>query len=133
MGLKKRNKVSAEFSMSSLTDIIFLLLIFFMLTSTLVSPNALNLKLPSSSSQTVAPATVSVSIKKNGQFYYETTPVKLSELKRRVRSDVRKATDPKKITVVINAEKGTPIEHVVSVMDMALTMKIGAILATEPN
>lgn len=119
--------------MSSLTDIIFLLLIFFMLTSTLVSPNALNLKLPSSSSKTVAPATISVSIKKNGQFYHETTPVKLSELKRKVRSDVRKAPDPSKITVVINAEKGTPIEHVVSVMDMALTMKIGAILATEPN
>ena len=133
MGLKKRNKVSAEFSMSSLTDIIFLLLIFFMLTSTLVSPNALNLKLPSSSSQTVAPATISVSIKKNGQYYHETTPVKLSELKRKVRSDVRKAADPKKVTVVINTEEDTPIKYVVEVMDMALTMKIGAILATEPR
>ena len=133
MGLKKRNKVSAEFSMSSLTDIIFLLLIFFMLTSTLVSPNALNLKLPSSTSKTVAPATISVSIKKSGQFYYETTAVRFSELKSRVRSEVRKASDPKKITVVINAETGTPIEHVVKIMDMALQMNIGAILATEPN
>ncbi len=133
MGLKKRNKVSAEFSMSSLTDIIFLLLIFFMLTSTLVSPNALNLKLPSSSSQTVAPATISVSIKKNGKFYHETTPVSLKELKRKVRSDVRKADDPKKITVVINTEEDTPIKYVVEVMDMALQMKIGAILATEPR
>jgi len=119
--------------MSSLTDIIFLLLIFFMLTSTLVSPNALNLKLPSSSSQTVAPATVSVSIKKNGQYYHETTPVKLSELKRKVRADVRNAADPKKVTVVINTEEDTPIKYVVEVMDMALTMKIGAILATEPR
>ena len=54
MGLKKRSKVSAEFSMSSLTDIIFLLLIFFMLTSSLVAPNALNLKLPGSSRTKVA-------------------------------------------------------------------------------
>ena len=133
MGLKKRNKVSAEFSMSSLTDIIFLLLIFFMLTSTLVSPNALNLKLPSSSSQTASPSTISVSIKKNGQYYHKTTPVKLSELKRKVRADVRASDDPTTVTVVINAEENTPIKYVVEVMDMALSMKIGAILATEPR
>ena len=54
MGIKKRNKVNAQFSMSSLTDIIFLLLIFFMLTSSLVAPNALNLKLPGSSRTNVA-------------------------------------------------------------------------------
>ena len=53
MGLKKKNKVNAEFSMSSLTDIIFLLLIFFMLTSSVVTPNALNLKMPGSSSSSV--------------------------------------------------------------------------------
>ena len=59
--------------------------------------------------------------------------MKLSELKRKVRSDVRKAADPKKVTVVINAEGNTPIKYVVEVMDMALTMRIGAILATEPR
>ena len=64
MGLKRRNKVSAEFSMSSLTDIIFLLLIFFMLTSTLVKIQPF--ELPESDAKTVAPTSVVVRIEKNG-------------------------------------------------------------------
>ncbi len=133
MGLKKRNKVSAEFSMSSLTDIIFLLLIFFMLTSSIVSPNALNLKLPSSSSKTVAPPTISISIERGGKFYYGTKRASLSEIKGKLRSEVRKASNPKDVTVTINAEKSAEIEHVVSIMDLALQLNIGAILATDPK
>ena len=63
MGIKRRNKTSAEFSMSSLTDIIFLLLIFFMLTSSLVQ---INIQLPESDSKTVAPTDLAVMIKKDG-------------------------------------------------------------------
>lgn len=134
MGLKKRNKVSAEFSMSSLTDIIFLLLIFFMLTSTLVSPNALNLKLPSSSAKTVAPASIAVSITKEGQFYLEGKKIAKSSLERNLRGRVRKeGGDSKKITVTIVAETGTGIENVVTVMDVAMRLKVNAILATEPG
>ena len=58
MGMKKRAKVSAEFSMSSLTDIIFLLLIFFMLTSSVVVPNALNLQLPGQSKKNIIQAEI---------------------------------------------------------------------------
>lgn len=132
MGLKKRNKVSAEFNMSSLTDIIFLLLIFFMLTSTLVSPNALNLKLPGSNSKTVAPSTISVSIKASGEFFVRTSPVSESSIMQKIREEIAKEANPEKATVVINAEEGTPIEYVVTVMDAARKLKIGAILATEP-
>jgi len=73
MGLKKRGKVSAEFSMSSLTDIIFLLLIFFMLTSSLVSPNALNLKMPGKSNvpSTTANNLQKITITKSGSFLFE--------------------------------------------------------------
>ena len=66
MGLKKRSKVSAEFSMSSLTDIIFLLLIFFMLTSTLVKIQPF--ELPTSDSKTVAATSVVVTIEKSGRY-----------------------------------------------------------------
>ena len=69
MGLRSKNKVSPNFNMSSMTDIVFLLLIFFMLTSTMVSPNALKLLLPSSSTQTRAAQTVSVSITKELDYY----------------------------------------------------------------
>ena len=77
MGLKKRGKVSAEFSMSSLTDIIFLLLIFFMLTSSLVSPNALNLKMPGTSNvpSSTAKSLPKITITKSGSFLFEGNPV----------------------------------------------------------
>ena len=69
MTLRSRNKVKSDFNMSSMTDIVFLLLIFFMLTSTLVSPNALKLLLPNSSSRTLEKQTVSVSITKEINFF----------------------------------------------------------------
>lgn len=133
MGLKRRNKVSAEFSMSSLTDIIFLLLIFFILTSSLVSPNALNLKLPSSGSKTVAPSTISVSISKNGQWYVDSKKTNKSGVKSAVRQRMKDEGKPaKELTLVIVAEMGVPIEHVVFLMDLATRLNINAILATDP-
>ena len=63
MAIKQRAKTSAEFSMSSMTDIVFLLLIFFLVTSTLINPNALKLLLPKSTNQITAKQQVSVSIK----------------------------------------------------------------------
>lgn len=131
MGLKKRNQVNAEFNMSSLTDIIFLLLIFFMLTSTLVSPNALNLKLPGSNSKTVAPSTISVSITADGSFFVKSDAVAQDDVMASIRAELAKEVDQKNATVVINAEVGTPIEYVVTVMDAARQLKVGAILATE--
>ncbi len=134
MALKKRNKVSAEFSMSSLTDIIFLLLIFFMLTSTLVSQNALNLKLPSSSSKTVAPQSLSVSIQKGGKFFVDGKRVKSSALTAAIRKGIRNQSKKDgKPTVNILAEQGVGIEHVVRVMDVCNKLKLNAILLTEPN
>ena len=132
MALKKRNKISAEFSMSSLTDIIFLLLIFFMLTSTLVSQNALNLKLPSSTSKTVAPQSIAISIEKEGRFYYNGKRMSVSNVEKNVRSAVRSSSNRDNVTLSIVSERGTPIEYVVQVMDMANRLKVQAILATEP-
>jgi len=133
MGLKKKTKLNAEFNMSSLTDIIFLLLIFFMLTSNLVSPNALNLKLPSSSSKTVAPASISVSIKKGGKFYIGKNRVKQGSMLSGIKSKIRKEKNQKDVTLIINAEKGVAIEHVVFIMDLAMKLGVNAILATDPT
>ena len=74
MNLRRRNKVNPNFNMSSMTDIVFLLLIFFMLTSTLVSPNALKLLLPSSKSKILEKQTISVSINKDIHFYKREMP-----------------------------------------------------------
>lgn len=130
MGLKKRSKVSAEFSMSSLTDIIFLLLIFFMLTSSLVAPNALNLKLPGSSRTNVASSSDidDVRINRKGSYYFNGKQISLSNLERELS---RKARSRSKYNVTISPDSGTPTESVVAVMDIAMRYNINGILTTE--
>jgi len=130
MGIKKRSKVSAEFSMSSLTDIIFLLLIFFMLTSSLVAPNALNLKLPgSSNTPTSAPREISdVRISRGGNFYFDNKRVSLNELQTDLRNLARQSSKP---AVTISPDPGTPTEHVVAVMDLAMRFNINGVLTTD--
>ncbi len=127
MGLKKRSKVSAEFSMSSLTDIIFLLLIFFMLTSSLVAPNSLNLKMPGSS--TTPPSSKEsdlreVRISSRGSFYFDGKKVSTSELTSLMRNERGKS-------VIISPSSESPIERVATVMDLSLKYNINAILAAE--
>ncbi len=130
MAIKTRNKVSPAFSMSSLTDIIFLLLIFFMLTSTLVSPNALNLLLPSSNSQTQATQTVSVSINKHKEYFVGTRRVPLSQIGAVLRKELKGQAEA---TVVLNADKSVPIENIVKVMNVANDLGVKMILATKPE
>lgn len=130
MSIKSRNKVSAQFSMSSMTDIIFLLLIFFMLTSTLVSPNALNLLLPSSNSQTQATQTVSVSINKDKEYFVGSVRVPLSQIQTVLQKELAGQAEK---TVVLNADKSVPIENVVEIMSIANDMNVKMILATKPK
>ncbi len=129
MGLQTRNKVSPLFNMSSLTDIIFLLLIFFMLTSTLVSPNALKLLLPSSNSQTLAKQTVSVSITKELNYYLDKKRVTLEELSSNLQEKFDEIDDA---TIVLNADKSVPVDNVVQVMNIANQLDLKMILATKP-
>ena len=130
MALKKRSEVSAEFSMSSLTDIIFLLLIFFMLTSNLIAPNALNLKMPGKSKTTVVSNSkmTNIAIKSNGKFYLNKKRVKESSLDAALRRLAKRKSDP---TITISPDPNAPIEKVAAVMDMAMRYKISAIMSAE--
>ena len=132
LGLKKRNKVSAEFSMSSLTDIIFLLLIFFMLTSSMIQ---ITVELPKSDSRTVAPTTVAVTIMKNGDYNFNGKKVQASELNRNIRNSLSKMNpeEKKDATVTIISEVGVPWKSVYDVMGMANSNRMRAIIATQPN
>ena len=130
MAIRSSNKVLPSFSMSSMTDLVFLLLIFFMITSTLVSPNALKLLLPQSNNQTSAKAITSVSITKDFQYYIETTPVALIDLERQLQVKLMDSQDP---TISLHAEKTVPIEEVVKVMNIAARNKYKLILATAPE
>ncbi len=128
MGLKKKSKVSAEFSMSSLTDIIFLLLIFFMLTSSLVSPNALFLKLPGSSNPTVSnDSPPDISITRKGVYRLDGKTMKLSSLTTALR---RLKRSKGKLDVTISPERNTPVQYVVAIMDVAVKTNVNGILTT---
>lgn len=129
MPLKKRNKVSAQFNMSSLTDIIFLLLIFFMLTSNLINPNALNLKMPGKSEmQSISNSKITdVNIRSNGGFYWNGKRVKESTLETRLKN-LSRTSRP---SITISPDPNAPIESVATVMDLAMRYKIDAIMAAE--
>ena len=132
MALKKSTKASAEFNMSSLTDIIFLLLIFFMLTSGLVAPNALNLKLPGSSSTATAsnPKKMDeVAIGIDGTYTFNGKPMDLDGIAEQL--ERRSFPVPKEYNFGIAPEKDAPVEYVVSIMDIALRLSINGILLAE--
>lgn len=130
MSLRSRNKINVNFSMSSMTDIVFLLLIFFMLTSTLVSPNALKLLLPQSSAKTLEKQTVSVSITPDFQYYVGNQRVDIANLESILREKLANEAEP---AVILHVDKSVPIEYAVKVMDVANRMKVKLVLATNPE
>ena len=130
MGLRSRNKVSANFNMSSMTDIVFLLLIFFMLTSTLVSPNALKLLLPSSKAKTLEKQTISISITKDIDFYINENKVAAASIEQELKLLIKNEKEP---AIILHTDKTVAIEHVVKVMDIAYRNKYKIVLATTPN
>jgi len=135
MALKKRNKVNAAFSMSSMTDIVFLLLIFFMVTSTLIAPNALKLLLPQSNNQTAAKAITTISITKNLKYYINDDnnmkQVQFSEIEPFLVNKFGASNDD--IFISLHADQTVPVNEVVKMMNIARRNKYKMILATAPE
>lgn len=136
MAYKRQTKVLADTAMSSMTDLVFLLLIFFLITSTLVNPNALKLMLPKSTGQVSAKATVSVSIKdwQDGSYTYhingDEQPVPFGEVENDLVNLLQNEEDP---TFSIYADESVPVKEVVSVMNIAKRNHYKVILATQPE
>lgn len=130
MGIRSRNKVSPNFNMSSMTDIVFLLLIFFMLTSTLVSPNALKLLLPSSSSKTLSPQTVSVSVTKELEYYVDQEKVEFEFIEPIL---IKKMAGNDDNSIILHVDKQIAVEEAVKVIDIASRNKFKMVLATKPK
>jgi len=130
MALRSRNKVEVGYSVAGMTDIIFLLLLFFMLTSTLVAPNAIKLLLPQSNSQTSNRPITTISIKKDLSFYLEKVRVDISQLEPMLQQKIGKTKDP---TLAIHADKSVPIEYIVEIMNIAKKNNYKVILATSPE
>ena len=130
MNLRGRNKVSPEFSMSSMTDIVFLLLVFFLLTSPAITPEALDLVLPKAKGKTTDVQNVSVSINRKQQFFINSDRVSEKSLERTLNSMLNGQEQP---TVLLRAEEGVPIEKAVKVMDIANRNKYKIVLAVKPE
>ena len=130
MAIRSSNKISPTFNMASLTDMVFLLLIFFMITSTLVSPNALKLLLPQSNAQTSAKVGTTVSITKDLRYYIETPPVAFNDLERQLQLKLMDVPDP---TFSIHVDESVPTGELVKVMNIAQRNRYKTILATAPE
>jgi biopolymer transport protein ExbD len=130
MNLQGRNKVSATFSMSSMTDIVFLLLIFFMLTSPVITPEALDLILPKAKGKTTSTQNVAVSITEDLEFYINDEKVNSSQVESRLSTMLSGLEEP---TIILRAAEGVPIEKAVQIMDIANRNKYKIVLAVKPN
>ncbi|MBP5173155.1 MAG: biopolymer transporter ExbD [Bacteroidales bacterium] len=136
MALKRSTRVDANISMSSMTDIVFLLLIFFLVTSTLINPNALKLLLPKSTGQVSAKPTVTVSVKDQGDETYtyhingNQEPVPFEQVEDQLVVLLQTDEDP---TFSIYADQSVPIGEIVQVMNIAKRNHYKVILATSPE
>ncbi len=134
MALKRRNKVDAKFSMSSMTDIVFLLLIFFMVTSTLIAPNAMKVLLPQSNNQTSAKSSAAISISKDLKYYInidgKLRQISFVDIDAAFKDIV--ASNPE-IFVALHADKSIAYDEVVKVLSIGKRNRVKMILATAPE
>lgn len=135
--IQLQNKVRIESNSSSMSDLVFLLLIFFMITSTLISPNAVKLLLPESSSKTMAKQNVTVYIDEAYNFYVGETAVPVEALESAIASGIEQGIDD--ACVVLRSDKTVPVQYVVNVIDAVNNINATAgtkhkvILATSPK
>ena len=128
MGLQQKNKVEASFSMSSMTDIIFLLLIFFMLTSSFITPSGLSVNLPSSETSDIVMQEVTVSVTKDLQFSVNDQVVIREQLK----AALTPLLEGKKAQVVLHLDKEVPVEYLVEIGGIAAGLGANVSIATKP-
>ena len=129
MALQSKHKVETAFSMASMTDIIFLLLIFFMLTSTFITPSGLPVNLPSSKSSTIVMQRVSVTITPDKRFYINDRRV----TRDLIEIELEKALQGKEGVVVLHVDKSVPVEYLIDVASIATALKAKVSIATKPT
>lgn len=130
MNLESKHKVETSFNFSSIADIIFLLLIFFMLTSSFVTPSGLPVNLPSSQSSNIVMQKVNVTITPDLKFYINDKLVPVDQLKTVLASSL---TNSEQGVVVLNVDKSVPVEHLVKVAGIATALNAKVSIATKPE
>jgi biopolymer transport protein ExbD len=130
MPIKRGSKISASFSAASMTDLMFLLLVFMLVAMTLVTPNALRLVLPQSNNQIRERPYAVVSITPDIKFYVDGDQVEEADLAGVLRTRLAGVENP---TIALRADKPVAIDHVVKVMNIAIDNRFAMILHTAPR
>lgn len=131
MNLRRRKRAGAEVHTSAMNDIMFFLLLFFLIASTVTNPNVVKLLLPrSDSGQSVSKKTITVSVTKELEYFIDKQPVNVDQLLPKLQSYQGSAQE---LTIVLYVDRTVAIENVINVMDIANKLKIKLVLATEPK
>ena len=136
MAIKSQNKISTEFSIISVVNIVFLLLIFFIISSTLISPNAIKLQLPTGAGQIISRQSTTVFINDSNRFFVNKTPVTELNLQQILSQSLIGQTDG---VIIVRADRSVPLQNIVTVIDAVTQMnkvmktRHKVILATRPK
>ena len=129
MNLRRRNRINSEVSVSSLNDIMFFLLLFFLITSTLVNPNVIKLLLPNArSGKAVSKQTITISVTKDLQYYINNKPVPFEGLESEL---LKQIIDLNEATVVLRIDNALSVQNLVDVLEIGNRIKVKMILATQ--
>jgi biopolymer transport protein ExbD len=131
MNLRRRQRPHAEVHTSALNDIMFFLMLFFLIASTVTNPNVVKLLLPKSDSgQSVSKKTITIAVDKNLQYFIEKQPVTLDQLTPRIQSYLKQAQE---LTIVLYVDRTVAIQDVIQIMDISNKLGVKLVLATEPK
>ncbi|MES2808503.1 MAG: biopolymer transporter ExbD [Bacteroidota bacterium] len=130
MNLRKRHKgASAEVHTSAMNDIMFFLLLFFLIASTVTNPNVIKLILPKAASgQAVSKKTINVSVTNDLRYYVEKKEIQVADLETTLQGYKNIAPE---LTIMLHSDKDVTIQNIVDIMDIAQKMNIKLALATK--
>ena len=129
MNIKSKHKVNSMFSMSSMTDIIFLLLIFFMLTASFITPSGLPINLPSSKSSNIVIQKISISITEELEYFVNDEKIQIQNLEMILKNELQ----GKEGLIVLHCDKTVPVEKLVEVAGIATLLEAKVSIATKPK
>ena len=131
MNLRKRKRPAAEVHTSAMNDIMFFLMLFFLIASTVTNPNIIKLLLPKSDSgQSVSKKTVSLAITKDLEYFLDKQLIRLEDIQPRLTAYKQQAPE---LTIILSVDRTVAIQDVVQIMDISNKMGIKLVLATEPK
>ena len=129
MNLRRKSKITAEVATSSMNDIMFFLMLFFLIMSTLLNPNVIKLTLPNSKhNQTLRQKEVSISITKDLKYYIDNQEVPFTQIETFLAVELQKS---KGLTVILRCDSSIPVQELVNVLEIGNKLKVKMVLATK--